>query len=79
MTQFAANPPTRVTAERAQCLGDEFAAADADQLEAAILSGDRQELRPTSPPVRADRAPARPAERRPAPPPRYLFSAGARR
>ena len=43
---FAANPPDAVTEERAQCLGDEFASADADQLEAAILSGDPQELAP---------------------------------
>ena len=44
--QFAANPSDAVTEERAQCLGDEFAAADPDELEAAILSGDPAELAP---------------------------------
>jgi ABC-type glycerol-3-phosphate transport system substrate-binding protein len=44
--QFAANPPDAVTEERAQCLGDEFGSADPDQLEAAILSGDPDELAP---------------------------------
>ena len=44
--QFADNPPEAVSEERAQCLGDEFAAADADELEAAILSGEPTELAP---------------------------------
>jgi len=43
---FAANPPDEVTEERAQCLGDELATADPDELEAAILSGDPTELAP---------------------------------
>ena len=42
--QFEANPPDAVPAERAQCLGDEFGAADPDELEAAILGGDPAEL-----------------------------------
>ena len=44
--QFAAAPPQAVSEERAECLGDQFASADANELEAAILSGDPQELAP---------------------------------
>ena len=43
---YAANPPRELPEDKAQCVGDQFAAADADQLEAAILSGDGQELAP---------------------------------
>ena len=43
---FAANPPSGLPADKAQCVGEGFAAADADQLEAAILSGDGQQLAP---------------------------------
>jgi hypothetical protein len=43
---FAAGPPSALPADKAQCIGERFAAADADQLEAAILSGDGQRLAP---------------------------------
>ena len=44
--QLAASPPEELPPDRAECVGEQFATADADQLEAAILSGDGQELAP---------------------------------
>jgi len=44
--QFAAGPPAALPADKAQCVGDLFAAAEPDKLEGAILSGDPQQLAP---------------------------------
>ena len=44
--QFAATPPQELPPDKAQCIGGQFAGADAGQLEAAILSGDEQRLAP---------------------------------